>query len=80
MKSVIKLSKEKRDKMINEVQKYFLKERDEDLGDLAAGLILDFFMEKLAPDIYNQGIYDSYQYMNEKVEDLLGIQMQEKRK
>lgn len=44
---------------------YFLNERDDDLGDLAASLILDFFMEKLAPEFYNQGVYDSYKYMSE---------------
>lgn len=74
MKKVIKLNKEQRDKMISEIQTYFLKERNEDLGILAAGLILDLFVEKLGPEIYNQGVYDSYMFMNEKTEDLLGIQ------
>ncbi|ATW28278.1 hypothetical protein DCMF_01085 [Candidatus Formimonas warabiya] len=59
--------------MILEIKTYFLKEKDEDLGDLAAGLILDFFLEKLAPHAYNQGVYDSYKYMSERTEDLLGI-------
>ena len=60
--------------MISAIQTYFSKERDDDLGDLAASLILDFFMEKLAPEVYNQGVYDSYQYMTDRIEDLLGIQ------
>lgn len=66
-----KLSKERRDDMIAAIKTYFKKERDEDLGDLASGLILNFFLEKLAPEIYNQGIYDAYTFMNDKVEDLL---------
>lgn len=74
MTNKMKLSKEKRQDMINEIQTYFYKERQEDLGDLAAGFILDFFIEKLAPQFYNQGILDSYQYMSEKIEDLLEIQ------
>lgn len=73
-KNRIKLSKEKRDYMISAIKQYFANERDEDLGDLAAGLILDFFLEKVAPEIYNQGVFDSYKFMGEKIEDLLGIQ------
>jgi uncharacterized protein (DUF2164 family) len=67
-------SKEKRDEMIGHIRKWFLEERDEDLGDLAAVLILDFFSEKLAPHFYNQGVFDSYTFMSRSAEDLLGIQ------
>lgn len=74
MKNKFELSKEKRDQMVGEIKNYFENERDEELGDLAASLILDFFIEKLAPEFYNQGIYDSYQFMTDRVEDLLGIQ------
>ena len=68
------LSKEKRDDMISAIKRYFEKEREESIGDLAAGLLLDFFMDEIAVEFYNQGVYDSYVYMNNKVEDLLGIQ------
>ncbi|HBC92109.1 MAG TPA: DUF2164 domain-containing protein [Pelotomaculum sp.] len=64
MEYKIKLSKEKRQYMISLIKAYFLEERDETLGDLAAGIILDFFIDKLAPEFYNQGVYDSYKYMN----------------
>ena len=73
MSSQIELNKEKREQMILAIKTYFLKEREEDLGDLAASLVLSFFMEKLAPHAYNQGVYDSYKFMNERTEDLLGI-------
>lgn len=74
MKANFKLSKEKQDYMISAIKEFFLKEREEDIGELAALLILDFFTTKLAKEFYNQGIDDSYQFMNEKIEDLLGIQ------
>lgn len=70
----IKLTKERKDEMVAAIKSYFLNEREEKLGDLAAGLILDFIVEKLAPEFYNQGVYDSYKFMGEKVEDLLAIQ------
>lgn len=72
-KDKIELSKEIRDNMISTIQMYFSKEREEELGDLAAILILDFITEKLAPEFYNQGVYDSYRYINDKCEDLLSI-------
>jgi len=71
----IKLSKETRDHMASEVKNYFLNERDEELGDLAASLMLDFIIEKMAPEFYNQGVYDSCNYMKERSEDLLTIQI-----
>jgi len=72
--NTIKISKEKRDYMISELKNYFLVERNEDLGDLASALILDFITEKIAPEFYNQGVYDAYNYMNERMEDMLSIQ------
>ena len=74
MSKKIELSKEKRDHMISLIKNYFLKERGEDLGDLASTMILDFFTDKLAPEFYNQGVYDSYKYFAERMEDLLEIQ------
>ena len=73
-KTEITLTKERRDDMIAEIKDYFSAEREEDLGDLAAGMILDFFMEKLAPEMYNQGVYDAHRYVAEAAEDLLALQ------
>lgn len=70
----IKLTKEKRDDMVLAIKNYFLIEREEKIGDLAAGLLLDFIIAELAPEFYNQGVQDSYKFMEDKVEDLLSIQ------
>lgn len=75
MNNKIELDKNKKDYMIGAIKKYFLNEREEDLGDLAATLILDFFIEKLGPEIYNQAIQDAYMYMNEKIQDLFEIEI-----
>lgn len=73
-KNRIKLTKEKKNDMVTKIKNYFLEEREEDLGDLASGLILNFIVEELAEEFYNQGVYDSYEYMNDRIEDLLSIQ------
>lgn len=69
----LKLTKEIRDDMIAGIQHYFLQEREEEIGDLAAGLMLDFIVENLAPEFYNMGVGDSHHYMRDAAEDLLSI-------
>ncbi len=68
------VTKEKRNDMIAAIKNYFSKEREEEIGDLASGLLLDFIIEKIAPEFYNQGVYDSYKYMEIQIEDMLSIQ------
>ena len=68
------ISKERRDRLVPLIRKYFLEEREMEIGDLAASLILDFFMESLADEFYNQGIYDAHKYIMERAEDLLSLQ------
>lgn len=71
----IKLTKEQKEKMAAAIQLYFLKERDEELGSLASSLMLDFITKELAPEFYNQGIYDAHRFMNDRTEDLLSLQI-----
>lgn len=75
-KDKIKLTKEKEESMILSIKKYFSIERDEDLGDLASSMILDFIIDELAQEFYNQGVYDSYKFFSERCEDLLSIEIQ----
>ena len=71
--NTIKVTKDQRDDMIAAIKHYFLKKREEEIGDLQAGLMLDFILEELAPEFYNQGVSDSYTYMKDTIEDLLSI-------
>lgn len=61
--------------MILAIKEYFYNERDEEIGDLAASMILDFFIKELAPRFYNQGIEDSYRFLNDKLGDMLGLEL-----
>lgn len=73
-KNVIKIDNHKKKIMMDSIKEYFYNERDEELGDLAASMILDFFLEELGPEIYNKGVYDAYEYSLERIEDMLSIQ------
>ncbi|WP_188454214.1 DUF2164 domain-containing protein [Virgibacillus oceani] len=74
MKPKFDLSKEQKDEMIGLIQGYFEKERDEQLGELAAGMLLEFFMNELAPMFYNIGVEDSHAFISAKLEDIFEIQ------
>lgn len=71
----LQISKERQEKMKSLIAEYFSKERDEDLGDLATGLILDFFIQELGPSIYNQGVEDARIYIKDKLEDLYALEV-----
>ncbi len=72
--NLIELSEDKKASMLNDIKIFFLQERNEDLGDLAAEIVLDFVIKKLANEFYNQGIDDAYTFYNERMLDVLELQ------
>ncbi len=70
IKSQISLTDEERDLFIKDIQYYFQTERDENLGDLGAGFILDFFLEKIAPTLYNHALDDAKHWLTSRLEEL----------
>ena len=45
----IELSKEARTEAIQSIERYFLQERDERIGNIAAAALLNFFIEEIGP-------------------------------
>ncbi|WP_226035381.1 DUF2164 domain-containing protein [Aquibacillus saliphilus] len=74
MKKKFKLTKTEKQDMVKIIQQYFDEERNEKLGELAATLMLDFFIEELAPKFYNLGVEDAHTYMVDKLDDVFEIQ------
>jgi len=68
----IELSKEKRSEAIASLKKYFEDEILEPIGDLRAGLLLDYFLEEIGPAIYNLAIADAQTRLAARVADLDG--------
>lgn len=62
-----------RNQMTEEIKRYFLEERGEELGDLAAMLILEFFADKLGPHFYNKGILDGHEFMSQRLDDIFEL-------
>lgn len=74
IKMEIEFKKEVRAVLVESLKRYHWNERDEEITNLGAELMLDFIVNEIGPYIYNQAIEDSYKYMNERIEDLLGLQ------
>jgi len=62
------LTDEKRKRTITEIIDFFKTEREEDIGVIAAGEILDFMLQTLTPEIYNKGIEDSLKFTKDRFE------------
>lgn len=54
-----KLDREERAESIRALRRWFKEERGEDVGDLAAGMLLDLVEEQIAPAFYNKGLDDA---------------------
>src|ERR1700744_2274412 len=72
MPANIELSKEKRAEAVASMKKYYEEEIREPIGDLRAGLLLDFFLEDIGPAIYNLAIADAQSRLSARVADLEG--------
>lgn len=68
----LNLAKQTRADAIASLQRYFQENMPEPLGDLPAGLLLDFFVEEIGPAIYNQAIADAQARLQMRVSDLNG--------
>lgn len=72
-KSSIVLPETVRKQAIGALREYFAANLDEEIGDLKAGLLLDFILIELGPSVYNQAIADARTFFEERTSDLAAI-------
>lgn len=56
--------------LLGSIRRFFAEELDDDIGDLKAGSVLDFFIRELGPSVYNQAILDAQATMTIAVADI----------
>ena len=66
----IKLSDERRQRILDELVKLYHTEFDEELSAFQAERILEFFLRALGPPVYKQAIADARAYVAARIEDL----------
>jgi uncharacterized protein (DUF2164 family) len=59
------LSTQQKRELAARVQEYFRKERDEEIGEMAAGFLLDFVAELIGPYYYNEALKDAQKQSRE---------------
>jgi uncharacterized protein (DUF2164 family) len=67
----LELNKQQRGEAIASLKRYF-EENLDPIGDLPAGLLLNFILEEIGPAIYNQAIADAQTRLTQRVADLNG--------
>lgn len=70
--TTIELPKQVRTDAVASIRRYFDEQMSEPIGELAAGLLLNYFLEEIGPAIYNRAIADAQLRVQERVSDLNG--------
>lgn len=70
--TTIELPKQVRAQAIASIQLYFEENMPEPIGELPAGLLLNFFIEEIGPVIYNHAISEAQTRIQQRVADLNG--------
>jgi len=55
------------------IKRYLAEELDLDVGELKAGLMLQFILKEIAPTVYNGAIADAQTFMRDRVADLESV-------
>ncbi len=70
--TTIEISKQERGDAIASMQRYFRENFSEEIGDMPAGLFLNYILEEIGPAIYNKAIGDAQARMLLRASDLSG--------
>jgi uncharacterized protein (DUF2164 family) len=66
----IELSKEDQQQAIASIERFFREERDERIGNLEAGALLEYFLGEIGPSVYNRGVLDAQEKIQARVADV----------
>ena len=69
-KSPYELTDNQKKAMKEEIHAYFLDERDEDIGIILQEGLLDLFMDRLAPIVYNKALDDAKMWFSRRMDDV----------
>lgn len=72
-KPPISIPDDARTKAVASIHRYFADELDQEIGDLKASLVLDYFLAELGPAVYNQAVAESKAFFDERAADLAAL-------
>jgi len=68
----VRIDDARREELVARLRGFFMEEFDEELSPFRGAQILDFFLETLGPQVYNQAVQDARGFMQQKLDDLDG--------
>jgi uncharacterized protein (DUF2164 family) len=66
----IELPKDVRQQAISSIERYFLENMDEKIGNIAAGALLGFFIDEIGPVIYNMAVAEVQERIQSRVMEI----------
>ena len=66
----ITLNKDARATAVQSIERYHLEELGEKIGNIRAGALLNFFLEEIAPSIYNQAVAEVQERLIARVTEI----------
>lgn len=66
----IELPKDVHQQAVASIERWFREERDERIGNIAASGLLGYFLEEIAPLVYNQAVADVQERLQARVLEL----------
>jgi len=66
----IELPKDVRQQAISSIERYFLENMDEKIGNIAAGALLGFFVDEIGPVIYNMAVAEVQERIQSRVMEI----------
>lgn len=64
---MIKFTRNQQEAIVAKLQRYFINELDQDIGQFDAEFLIDFFAKEMGNAFYNKGLLDAQAVVNEKV-------------
>jgi uncharacterized protein (DUF2164 family) len=68
----IEIPEHARKEAIASIQRYFDRNLPEPIGDLPAGMLLDFFLQDIAPVVYNKAVSDAQTRVQARIAEVDG--------
>ena len=66
----IELNKDARKQAVLSIERYFLDNMDEKIGNIQAAALLNFFVEEIGPSIYNQAVLEVQERLQTRIMEL----------
>ncbi len=66
----IELTREAKNEAVVSIERYFRENMEERIGNIAAGALLNYFLEEIGPLVYNRAVADVQERLQMRISEL----------